>query len=189
MKRRNSPKHGMRLYRWQATWWWIAPALIGTIAVWSVLPVVARGLPPEVLLAGIALILGVAYFFQQQRSRRRNERRPKIGGSVSPISLGCDGREVQLILMARLHSDTAGFVHHYVIINAKGRASGRGTRRRCACPDGLTSARRVLEAWASDWGRRPGPRRRHDRPWSLSPPGGRLLRHTSAPRPCSLRPG
>jgi hypothetical protein len=66
MKRGNSPKHGKRLYRWQATWWWIIPALMATIAIWSVLALVARGLPPEVLMAGIALILGVAYFFQQQ---------------------------------------------------------------------------------------------------------------------------
>jgi len=66
MKDRDLRKHGTKLYRWQTAWWWIIPALVVVVAVWSVLMVAGRGVPPEVFLAAMAVILGVAYFLQQQ---------------------------------------------------------------------------------------------------------------------------
>ncbi len=59
-------KHGTTLHHWQGPWWWIISALIVAIVIWSVLALAGRGSLPEVLLAGMAVLLGAAYFFQQQ---------------------------------------------------------------------------------------------------------------------------
>ncbi len=66
MKAHDSQNHRTKLHHWQGPWWWIIPALFVAIVIWSVLALAVRGLPPEVLLAGMAVLLGVAYFLQQQ---------------------------------------------------------------------------------------------------------------------------
>jgi hypothetical protein len=66
MKKNCTRNPGATVCNWQDAWRWIIPTLIAVIVLWTILSVVWQSLPPEGLLAGIALILGVAYFLQQQ---------------------------------------------------------------------------------------------------------------------------
>jgi hypothetical protein len=66
MNKSSPQKRGVGLPHWQGAWWWIIPTLIGAIVAWSIVSLTWRPLPSEVLLAAMALILGAAYFLQQQ---------------------------------------------------------------------------------------------------------------------------